>query len=556
MAVPGEAFGLALNTTLERMTGAGRTWCPQTAISTLPSLVAKRGPELNGLVRQAVRLQRLLASMDRRGGIAALYVDIRILRAQEFARVVDAALAGGALAGIAERAGDGVAFLEPSMQARSGRFDLTFAQMPFAAVLLDVVRNMLGFPAVADILAPLSEPRCTVPAEEIARALDVAVSAWLREHAEPEHLLKQKAFMFKFLGATREIAARSIDDAAVLEFWCWANGDASVCDLAPDAIDGFKTFRSAAQLMVVLRHALEDALDAERVRSARSLDGGEHPFEDLPAGDSGDSPGGAHASPAWARMTSPPVDAVKWVKSEDDRKIIGDLLPGREGGSDEGAGRQDLFDGAIPHPDLLLTFVRYATFGRIQTAISTALRFKRSAVAVSDDPLYETLLKQVLRIRSALHETGLACAHVLLAKGRQEGLELARSLDPTSVDRAIEAIGAGLGSGRAALGTEAVLSLLVRTLANPREPFGKAAKEAFGRIERAGFRETDRDDPMMVEALAVGSEWLPSLMADLDRLTRGLGRLDLAAALEADRPVFERRFASIYAAAEPAAASG
>ena len=139
-------------------------------------------------------------------------------------------------------------------------FEIDFVQMPRLAALLDIMHNALGFTVVADLLAPLL-PKTGAPkssADEVARALQAALNAWLSERLESNNHILQAQQIRGFIAGRGRLAPETVDDETILLFWIKA-AEAS----ETERIEGFRLYRTVAAAMLRYRQALRDAM-AER----------------------------------------------------------------------------------------------------------------------------------------------------------------------------------------------------------------------------------------------------------------------------------------------------
>ena len=146
-----------------------------------------------------------------------------------------------------------------------GAFEIDYVQMPRLAALLDFLHNALGFTVVADLLAPLL-PKTGAPkstADEVARALQAALNAWLSERLESNNHILQAQQIRGFIASRGRLAPETVDDEAILLFWI----QAAEADKAK-RIEGFRLYRGVAAAMLRYRQALRDALAARYLEEA------------------------------------------------------------------------------------------------------------------------------------------------------------------------------------------------------------------------------------------------------------------------------------------------
>ncbi|MCU0731383.1 MAG: hypothetical protein MUE84_07325 [Hyphomonas sp.] len=529
---------------------AGEAWCPPETARTIAAILAGRGPRMNGLVRQAVRLKRLVARADGVRGERFLYVGLRRLTAGAFAGLIGAARDRGALAGVVNVQDQGVVFLEAAMGSGTKTFDLGFRQMAAAAALLDILANALGYRAVEAFFEPITGQVCKQEAEQVAKAITSALHEWLEDKLESEHFARQERAMAQFLKARGEVNADAVGNEAILDIWRWMTGEAGLHPDSAPTVDGFRGYRAAARRMLVYRAALEDRALELKLEGARRFGEFERP-EAVNDVETDALPGlSESALSPLAVLLSPPADAVKWFRNKDDAAFVGDLVPAEQHGLDDDTADADesdaLFIHREPDPRLFRTFLRYATFGRVQASLSQAARTGRPAAQDDHRRLYGQLAERTTAIQAALEEVELATAHVLLELGRPEGLLIAKSFDPTAMQEIVNGpVGARL-AGRLARGDAVAIAELARAVMASGGAFGKAAKTAYGRVARAGFRQRDRDDSAITEALAAGVESLGQLRRLLGKVQTWLAHSNTEAMNAADYAIFDARFRALF----------
>ena len=257
--------------------------------------VTDRSASLGTGIRRAMRLARLMAVADGRADyIGFLYQRVGTLRARLFRQVLERAAAEGHLPkSIATLTENGVRLREAALApqgAPQDAFEIDFVQMPRLAALLDIMHNALGFTVVADLLAPLL-PKIGPPkssADEVARALQAALNAWLSERLESNNHILQAQQIRGFIGGRGRFAPETVDDETILLFWIKA-AEASEAE----RIEGFRLFRTVAAAMLRYRQALRDAIVERHLEEA--LGRGLEPANDSTISESGQLKGRAVA---------------------------------------------------------------------------------------------------------------------------------------------------------------------------------------------------------------------------------------------------------------------
>src|SRR3984957_379297 len=376
----------ALAMTLEREDVSGAPWCPPTDAVALRKWVADRSASLGTGIRRAVRLARLMAIADGRADyITFLYERGGSLRARLFRQVLERAVREGRLpTRIATLTENGVRLHEAALTpqgAPQDAFEIDFVQMPRLAALLDIMHNALGFTVVADLLAPLL-PKIGAPkssADEVARALQAALNAWLSERLESNNHILQAQQIRGFIAGRGRLAPETVDDETILLFWIKAAEAGET-----ERIEGFRLYRTVAAAMLRYRQALRDAMAERHLEEA--LGRGFEPANDSFINEQLDPRGEPWYSPLRA-LTLPPASNVKWLTAKeqhvlrnylggpvDDADNSNDDTPDSVEDSDEGAWKGGLagderFD--LAH---WLTLLRADVFGTVQASIVGRLR--------------------------------------------------------------------------------------------------------------------------------------------------------------------------------------
>jgi len=576
----------ALAMTLEREDASGAPWCPPGDGAALRRWVCNRSASLGTGIRRAVRLARLLAISDGRDYLRFLYVRLPTLRARHFRHALETAAVDGRLPpSFATLSDSGVNLHEAALALRTGThdvFEIDFAQMPRLGALLDFLHNALGFTAVADLLAPLFQRGAPAGhVDDVARALQAALNAWLRERLEsPVHMLQARRIR-AFLASRGRVAPESVDDEGILLFW-------TTMAEAPldEQIDGFRLYRSVAAAMLRYRRALRDAAAARQLEAA--LERGYEPANDEIAANEAEARMESWHSPLKA-LVLPPADRVKWLNGREQHALLnylggpaGDGSENPEGENEpndwkEGLGGEGRFELAF-----WLTLLRADVFGAAQASIVARLRKRvtgseaiAQAMAQVDNAAYPAAaaiyseLRQQLRLESlaalaVLMEAGAVPEAVILLDGLGGRETLAAVIGATAANKSpVEGLEAGeLEEREEALGDElgrAIAPTLQAAISDPSAmpdgPGRKLLLEALAaarKVSRAGFRREDRVDADMVAALRSGAAVVFEVIRELDRLVAVLSHKAQAADLAGDRARFLATFRTIYGSAGPA----
>lgn len=575
----------ALAMTLEREDGSGAPWCPPGDAIALRKWVTDRSASLGTGIRRAMRLARLMAVADGRADyVGFLYQRVGTLRARLFRGALERAVAEGRLPqSIATLTENSVHLHEAALApqgAPEDAFEIDFVQMPRLAALLDIMHSALGFTVVADLLAPLL-PRTGAPkssADDVARALQAALNAWLSERLESNNHILQAQQIRGFVAGRGRLAPETIDDETILLFWIKA-AEAG----AAERIEGFRLYRSVAASMLRYRQALRDAMVERHLEEA--LARGLEPANDSAINEQLDSKGEPWRSPL-RMLYKPPASQVKWLTAKEQHALSNylgspaddadDELPDPAESRDDGAWRGGLAGDERFSLSHWLTLLRADVFGSVQASIVGRLRKRvdagtaiAQAVEALDAASYAAAATIYADVRAQLHVESLAALALLMEAGAMEAVILLRGLggdgaaagivgpvrrrpvaasddddDSPEEESVTEEAAANL--------RQVIAPRLMAAVADPAtvaEDVGRTllveAVTARRKVSRAGFRREDRADPRMATALRSGATAVVDVISELDRL---VGTLSVKAGADfaVDAARFTATFKTIY----------
>jgi hypothetical protein len=571
---------------------SGAPWCPPSDAVALRKWITDRSASLGTGIRRAVRLARLMAVADGRTDyIRFLYERVGTLRARLFRQVLERAAAEGRLPNsIVTLTANGAHLREPALMSQAAPqegFEIDFVQMPRLAALLDIMHNALGFAVVADLLAPLL-PRTGAPkssADEVARALQAALNAWLSERLESNNHILQAQQIRGFIASRGRLAPETVDDETILLFWI----KAAEAD-ETERIEGFRLYRTVATAMLRYRQALRDAMAERHLEQA--LGRGLEAANDSAVNEQIDPRGEPWRSPL-RMLYKAPADRVKWLTAKEQHVLLNclggpaddandstnesaDAADGSEDGTwDSGLAGDERFN--LSH---WLTLLRADVFGTVQASIVGRLRKRAdaaSAIAQAIETLDATAYIAAVGIyrdlRAQLHIESLAALALLMEAGAPEAVILLRSLGsdtavadivgqtrrrPVAVrddDDDDDAVEDADDTDAADQLLEAIAARLTAAISDPTtvaEGAGRAllveAVAARRKVSRAGFRREDRADPEMATALRSGVSAVLDVIKELDRLVGTLTAKAGGADLPGDTANFAAAFRKLYLA--------
>jgi hypothetical protein len=585
----------ALAMTLEREDVSGAPWCPPADAVALRKWVTDRSASLGTGIRRAMRLARLMAVADGRADyIRFLYERVGPLRARLFRQVLERAAAEGRLPNsIATLTENGVQLREAALApqgAPQDAFEIDFVQMPRLAALLDIMHNALGFTVVADLLAPLL-PKTGAPkssADEVARALQAALNAWLSERLESNNHILQAQQIRGFIASRGRLAPETVDDETILLFWIKAAQASET-----ERIEGFRLYRTVAAAMLRYRQALRDAMAERYLEDA--LGRGLEPANDSFVNEQLDPRGEPWRSPL-RMLCKPPASRVKWLTAREQHVLLNYLggpagdgndtdandtdngSPNPAGDADDGAWNDGLAGDERFSLSHWLTLLRADVFGTAQASIVGRLRKRADAetaiaqaVETLNAPAYAAAASVYADLRAQLHVESLAALALLMEAGAAEAVILLRGLggdaavaeivgparrrqvlisDDDDEDFLEEEHGAEEAGDNL---RQAIAPRLTAAIADPTtlaEGAGRRllveAVTARRKVSRAGFRREDRTDPRMATALRSGATAVLDVINELDRLVGTLSAKAGGADLAGDTARFMAAFRTIY----------
>lgn len=583
----------------------GNTWCPASTANRVTRAICNHGALVPGLAQQLARFIRLA---DRAGGrngyFGFVYERLPVLRPEHFKDQIQKAAARGALEGIVKPGEAGVRFLEPELAGGAERdkpFDLSYKQMPAVVAFLDMLHNMLGYPLIGEICAPVMGPRCSGSAAQVGLQLRSELQAWLHPRTVSEHASKLASHISEFLYANHYVTANdkpngaAIDDECILKFW---EGQPAKADSTPDApgkkgIDGLRLFRNAALRMLWYRDAALLRIYERRIDGAASISQGpaerqaggrEVSLESVVVGDfrPGESNDLEMSSTglfdtAWesplAQLYEGPAGRANWMLDKErvvlahlvhdpeliERKSKGKGTPADDSGrGDDGEDEsrktgklQPMFSGA-PAGELTRTFARYSWFGDVQDGVVNRIKTRDAGTMPLEDG-YAFLRKFYRTLAADLDRATKAATWRLLSQRRPAGALMVSAIEPAHFAAALEATGGQRDrqddDGDAADLSAALVAQLLLMLQARDHPFGRELRAAAETFERAGFGSRDALDPAFVEALTLGAPAALDLQRIVERAADWLDKAISGSAFAEDEVRFHRRLEAMYGVA-------
>jgi hypothetical protein len=539
-------------------------WCPPADAAVLRRWLIDRPPELGGGIRRAVRLAAAASLCDRRGYVPVLYGQIQVLRAHAFREIFARAKTGLAAHGI-EAGESGLRIAIGRADAVSTPFEISYAQMPRLAALLDVLHNALGYGPVADMLAPVAAAPGAAH-EDVSRRLQAALSAWLTERLGTAHHLRQGQAIRRFLARRRELHPGRITDETILALW---EAGAAADDTETAGVEGLRMYRSAVRAMLTFRQAMLDASEEARATATLSDDHLVHlDAEDARLAAQTHAP--TDPATALARLVAISAGEVRWLSQPEAAKLT-DVMGARAPDDDEDVDLKGGLAGDHPvPPDYARTLLRAAVFAPAQARILAALRRRgrepdavaHEVGAVPDDA-YAHAAKALAELETHLRRALLLASTSLLLDVRPHGLvgllhDAGPDLKAALLDPAHPALGLAEPDAESRAVQAAVRTArerLVQADGPALTALHHRTRAAERALTRAGFKPADRTMPDVLDALAQGIEPAIALVRTLPAINAALAKAAAeTSAVGADRPRFLARLKALHEEQAPPAA--
>lgn len=428
-----------------------------------------------------------------------------------------------------------------------GAFSVSFSRMPFLSALLEFLVSAVGYGAIDDLFGAMFESRpSSARVSDTAKALSRQIYAYLADHLPSAQAQRNFRRLVSFLAARDGTTVRidAIDDDAVLAFW----RRHSVPTKGEQG--DFKTFRFVFRSFV----RLHQALDAARFRNALNRPRTIGP--DRAAGE---------IDPDQLFGIVEAIDeqrnALEALRDEAAKRIK--FLNGREVGALE-----LLFDCGPVALILPLSLMRAEIFGAEQTRITQALRRGAPegcktirAVILAPGTLNYDQRRQAFRNLGAhLFRILLASLHALAQARHQMAISMVLSLRPNADYGRLANLFPDSGEedgNLVVLDSDLIRERFFATLVRLEDDDGdlgeifRAARSAFAKLSRRGFRAQDLDDPDMIDGFAAAADPLFEISDHLAKFCVRLDRVHLPCGawsdqFDADRTIFKSQFELLY----------
>lgn len=412
-----------------------------------------------------------------------------------------------------ERTRDGI-----SIRYAGGVFSIRFSRMPFLAALYEFLAGMEEFAFYADLADIFDGMTQRPPDVKQIQAASNRIASHFRQYRRRHlaHAQHESKFdiLFGFVAERSPDGTLVIDDAGVLDFWTQKSG-------AGD----FRAYRTVFDAFASLLRALEETARSEAMAQAVPIgaarEHGEVEPDDLNAG--------LDEAEGWvsplARLDEEPAAAIKFLKKENERKPI-----------------ENLMHYGPTAMRLPLAFLRLESFGPIQSAITTDLQIGRERIdersGCGDAASYGEIVTRLENILALLKRLQKAVFYALHKGGREQHAGTAKVVSfsaGTVFDQARSMIEQGRDLPEA--------DALERLVAD--------AAKTFRSIARKGFEEADLSDGQRLQGFEIGAGALVAAAAHLESYLAVVRRIaqrgqSLEQWFETDRRTFSERFRVLY----------
>jgi hypothetical protein len=584
-------------------------WCRASDAQAVRRAIIDRTEDLRKLLDQAVRLLRIAGLASTKDYTEFLYREVPALRPSVFKAAIEKAGRQGRLQPfLIDVDREGVLLREPAMglgndgSVAAKGYELSYAQMPRPAVLIDVLHNALGYHVVAEAVARITVRAPAESAKRVSADLRSRLNAWLAPRLESAHRRQQAKLLQAFLASRNALSPDAIDDEVVFAFWQsraehWhaqdrrvKAGQLSAADYEKAARDeGFRVFRSAAKAVLQYREALADAVTASAL---------EHVTEsEIPV----EVASSTSVDPVvWqnpiAKLMRPPADRVKWLTEKECNWLTNYLGRGatprarNAGGmqtdgleveylSEDEVGKAGLMEGRPFDLALLITLLRVDVLVPIQASAIAGLKRRlsgaaalESAISNADSASYLEAVLVYKRIRDQIEVEALAALEMLAKAAEPMALLLIEQFGGPAVTTLIRRLRENTPTqvvplvrrhqqqdesqdlSRAAEEELAQMGLTIRRIFDgnlqidgPLHTLTSRAAAARKRVSRAGFKADEAQTPEVLRSLALAVPAVVDLLALLDRLLERVERAQPNRGFAEDRQRFIKVLQLIYA---------
>ncbi|CCQ75278.1 hypothetical protein [Magnetospira sp. QH-2] len=278
-----------------------------------------------------------------------------------------------------------------TVEGDEGPFTIRFGRMPILAALYEFLCGMEGYgfyPQLEEILAGITGPADVRPA---ANQLSSHLRQYRKKNLPSARSEGKFTTIYGFLRDRSPENRLSIDDSAILDFWCLH------CQGKE-----FRGYRAVFDQFTRFMESLEEAGARRAVDEAAPLGTDREAGELDPADTDQSDPGGPGWTSPLAAFDQPPLNEIKFLKGSSERKPMEALM-------DHG-----------PHAlHLPLAFLRYEVFGQVQAGITNDLQVGRGAEAVArritcdEAESYGARMATVEKLAAHVDQLQKAALHVL-----------------------------------------------------------------------------------------------------------------------------------------------
>jgi hypothetical protein len=419
-------------------------------------------------------------------------------------------------------------------------FTVHFSRMPLLSALMEFLMTTIGYPELNETLQPITGTLPTKKAlSDTANKLAKQLYDFLKDHLPTAQEQRKFHRLIDFMAEAQPggFDYLSIKDPLLLDFWQQASRQPS-----SDGVD-FKTFSNVFGLFVNLRQSLEQVDNLRELSSPRHIgsdrEAGEiDPDELLHLLEPVDEP-----SNPLAELQAPPANRIKFLNQQ------------------EQAGAELLAETGPTAQALPQSLLRCEVFEPGRKRLTQALRDKAplekrlALIETCAEGDYPARIQAYGKLDKHIENLLFASLYVLLRHGDESTPALALALRPELDLRPLVALlTPSEQNNLVSLSGKVLANQLMAMMEHPESldaPLAELVREmqkAFKKIARKGFKETEIDQPEIVEGFAQGHPLLVQLRQQIKRFIDRLqnSELDWAAQFQADYKIFTKQFHKLY----------
>jgi hypothetical protein len=424
-----------------------------------------------------------------------------------------------------------------TLNYEDGPFSVQFSRMPVLSALFEFILTALGYTDIDENLQNLLGNALNKKSvSECANSLSRLIYGYLREHLPTA----QSQRKFRKILAFCQDDVEGVDDSVILDFW----QDASMN--SEKGVD-FKTFDSVLLTFVRAIQAVEAARDLSALNYAASI-GGDREAGEIDPNTLSETLNSVDETIApLFKLTSAPLNLVKFLNKQ------------------ECAALETLLHAGELALRLPLSILRSNVFAKPQARLTQALRRKANGEEFQDiihegpEDTYQDRQTQYKHLRQHLVRSVYASLHALLQARSKNVISIILKLNPHMDFSPLAPflIDEGNDDTVVPLHHVSIADRFIELMHDPKTvgvelaTMMQAAENAYGGIQRKGFKEKEISDPDLIQAFHEGADVLLDISHDIEAFLERLENVHLAGGgwqsqFSYDLTIFNAQFSKIY----------